>query len=65
MEWLVSELKSRFILQGGDIIPGEDQDPTEPVRCLKKGHLFTQAGVIIVPREKYIEELHRKPKITL
>ena len=56
VEWLVSELKERFTLQGGDIIPGEDQDPSEPVRFLKKRHVFKQAGVIIIPHEKYIEE---------
>eukprot|EP00435_Cladocopium_sp_Y103_P026822 s1787_g6.t1 len=71
VEWLVSELKAKFTLQGGNLVPSEDQDDHEAVRFLKKRHFFTQAGVIISPHEKYAEELvalyglqHRKAKTT-
>ena len=71
VSWLVKELKSKFTLQGGDLIPADDQDDMEPVRFLKKRHYFTQAGVIISPHEKYADELvklyglqHRRPKTT-
>ena len=57
VSWLVKELKSKFTLQGGDLIPADDQDDMEPVRFLKKRHYFTQAGVIISPHEKYADEL--------
>lgn len=36
VEWLVSALKGKLALQGGDLIPAEDQDDHEPVRFLKK-----------------------------
>ena len=71
VEWLVAALKSKLTLQGGELIPAEDQDDQEPVRFLKKRHFFTHAGVIISPHEKYADELvqlyglqHRKPKAT-
>ena len=47
VEWLVAALKSKLTLQGGELIPAEDQDDQEPVRFLKKRHFFTQAGVIM------------------
>ena len=71
VEWFVSELKGKFTLQGGEIVPAKDQDPGEPIRFLKKRHLFTEAGVIVSPHERYTEELvtlygwqHRKPRGT-
>jgi hypothetical protein len=71
VQWLVAALKSKLTLQGGDLIPAEDQDDQDPVRFLKKRRYFTQAGVIISPHEKYADELvqlyglqHRKQKTT-
>ena len=71
VEWFVSELKGKFTLQGGEIVPAKDQDPGEPIRFLKKRHLFTEAGVIVSPHKRYTEELvtlygwqHRKPRGT-
>eukprot|EP00435_Cladocopium_sp_Y103_P007835 s2794_g2.t1 len=57
LEWLVKELKKRFNMQGGEILPSADQDPHEPIRFLKKRHFFTEAGIVISPHEKYTEEL--------
>eukprot|EP00435_Cladocopium_sp_Y103_P053271 s1775_g17.t1 len=71
VEWLVTAFREKFTLQGGELIPADDQDDQEPVRFLKKRHFFTQAGVIISPHEKYADELvqlyglqHGKPKTT-
>eukprot|EP00435_Cladocopium_sp_Y103_P051699 s1657_g16.t1 len=57
LEWLVEELKKKFTMQGGEILPTADQDPHEPIRFLKKRHFFTEAGIVISPHEKYTEEL--------
>ena len=57
LEWLVMELRKRFTLQGGEILPRPGQDPNEPIRFLKKRHFFTQAGIVISPHERYTQDL--------
>ena len=71
LEWLVAALKAKLTLQGGELIPAENQGDQEPVRFLKKRRFFTQAGVIISPHEEDADERvqlyglqHRKPKTT-
>eukprot|EP00435_Cladocopium_sp_Y103_P030225 s3061_g7.t1 len=55
--WLISKIKERFTISGGDVIPAADQDPQEAVRFLKKQYFFTAEGLVVAPHEKYIEEL--------
>ena len=38
--WLVSRIKEKFTISGGDVIPAPDQDPQEAVRFLKEEALF-------------------------
>ena len=37
--------------------PADDQPEDEAVRCLKKRHYFTKAGIVIMPHERYIPAL--------
>ena len=54
---LVSRIKEKFTISGGDVIPAPDQDPQDAVRFLKKRRFFTTEGVVVAPHEKYVDEL--------
>ena len=55
LEWLSEVMKKKFSESG--ILPTDHQAEDEAVRCLKKRHFFTSAGVAITPHEKYIPNL--------
>eukprot|EP00435_Cladocopium_sp_Y103_P006433 s4658_g2.t1 len=45
LQWLIGEIEKKFIISGGEVVPGPEQDPNEAVHFLKKRHYFTQHGV--------------------
>ena len=57
LEWLSEVMKKKFVTSESGILPTETQAEDEAVRCLKKRHFFTGAGVVIMPHEKYIPNL--------
>ena len=58
--WLLANLGGMFAVSGGEIIPAADQREDEPARFLKMRHYFTKAGGVILPNEKYIDDLVRR-----
>eukprot|EP00913_Durusdinium_trenchii_P016912 g15900.t1 len=57
LEWLSEAMKKKFVISESGILPTDHQAEDEAVRCLKKRHFFTGAGVVIMPHEKYIPNL--------
>ena len=57
IEWCLGQLRERFDICESGVFPTLHQDPKEPVRFLKRRHLFTPQGIVVMAHEKYVKGL--------